>query len=79
MCPGRKSIRPTANLLLCTLMIPPVAILLGARARDEALSPHAFAGFADLAMGLLVLDGRVLRLLGHRPRVSSGPGADSAG
>jgi drug/metabolite transporter (DMT)-like permease len=36
----------SANLLLCTLMIPPVAILLGAWARDEALPPHALAGFA---------------------------------
>jgi drug/metabolite transporter (DMT)-like permease len=56
-----------ANLLLCTLMIPPVAILLGAAARGEALAPQAFAGFALLACGLLILDGRVLRALSRRP------------
>lgn len=49
------------NLLLVTLMIPPVAILLGAWARDEALAPNAYLGFGFLALGLLILDGR----LGH--------------
>jgi drug/metabolite transporter (DMT)-like permease len=63
----------SANLLLCTLMIPPVAILLGASVRAEALPPHALAGFAVLALGLLILDGRVLRLLVRRGT------ADSAG
>ncbi|MGR3511786.1 MAG: DMT family transporter [Paracoccaceae bacterium] len=51
------------NLLLVTLMIPPVAILLGAWARAEALSPNAYLGFALLALGLLILDGRILRPL----------------
>lgn len=46
------------NLLLVTLMIPPVAILLGAFARDETLSASAYFGFALLAIGLLILDGR---------------------
>jgi drug/metabolite transporter (DMT)-like permease len=63
----------SANLLLVTLIIPPVAILLGAWARGEALTSHAFAGFAMLTAGLLVLDGRVLR----RPRGARR--ADSAG
>ena len=49
------------NLLLVTLMIPPVAILLGSWVRDETLSPNAYFGFALLAFGLLILDGR----LGH--------------
>ena len=52
------------NLLLVTLMIPPVAILLGAWARDETLAPNAYLGFALLALGLLILDGR----LGHALR-----------
>jgi drug/metabolite transporter (DMT)-like permease len=64
----------SANLLLCTLMIPPVAILLGAGVRGEALAPQAFVGFALLACGLLILDGRVLR----RARGGARP-ADSAG
>lgn len=49
------------NLLLVTLIIPPIAILLGAWARDEALSPSAYIGFALLALGLLILDGRLFR------------------
>jgi len=51
------------NLLLVTLMIPPVAILLGAWARAETLATNAYLGFALLALGLLILDGRLLRLL----------------
>ena len=50
------------NLLLVTLMIPPVAILLGAWVRDETLHPEAYYGFGLLALGLLVLDGRILGL-----------------
>lgn len=56
----------SGNLLLCTLMIPPVAIVLGAVVRGEALLPQAFLGFAVLALGLLLLDGRVLRLFKRR-------------
>ncbi len=47
------------NLLLVTLMIPPIAILLGSWARDEALTSSAYLGFALLGAGLLVLDGRI--------------------
>ncbi|MEX0368071.1 MAG: DMT family transporter [Ruegeria sp.] len=47
----------SGNLMLVTLLIPPVAILLGAWVRDEALSPNAFAGFALLALGLMILNG----------------------
>ena len=50
------------NLLLVTLMIPPVAILLGAWVRDESLTSNAYLGFSLLALGLLILDGRILRL-----------------
>lgn len=45
----------SGNVLLVTLIIPPVAILLGALVRDEALPPRAFVGFAILALGLLIL------------------------
>ena len=57
------------NLLLVTLIIPPIAILLGAWVRAEALSPNALAGFALLAIGLLILDGR----LGHALRKTVRP------
>ena len=56
----------SGNLLLCTLLIPPIAIVLGALVLDEALTTNALTGFAILAVGLLVLDGRVLHATGLR-------------
>lgn len=53
----------SGNLLLVTLLIAPVAILLGALVRDETLNPNAYLGFAILAVGLIVLDGRLWRHL----------------
>ncbi|WP_149755850.1 DMT family transporter [Roseivivax sediminis] len=51
----------SGTLLLVTLMIPPVAITLGALVRGETLSSSAFGGFALLALGLALIDGRLLR------------------
>ena len=53
----------SGNLMLVTLLIPPVAIALGGWLRAEALSPNAFAGLGLLAVGLIVLDGRIFKLL----------------
>ena len=61
----------SGNLLLCTLLIAPVAIVLGALVLGEELRPAAYVGFALLAAGLMVLDGRVLR----RRRAIEGPPA----
>ena len=47
----------SGNLMLVTLLIPPVAIVLGAAVLGEALPPRAFAGFALLALGLMILNG----------------------
>ncbi|MDF0595031.1 DMT family transporter [Psychromarinibacter halotolerans] len=60
----------SGNLLLTTLLIPPVAILLGAWVLDETLPPRALAGFAILALGLAILDGRMWRMARrpHPPR-----------
>ena len=49
----------SGNLMLCTLLIPPIAILLGAIGLGEELAPRAFIGFGVIALGLIVLDGRV--------------------
>lgn len=49
----------SGNLSLVTLLIPPVAITLGALVRGEALGANAFVGFALLALGLAILDGRL--------------------
>lgn len=45
----------SGNVMLVTLLIPPVAITLGALVRDESLSPSAYAGFVLLAAGLIVI------------------------
>jgi drug/metabolite transporter (DMT)-like permease len=49
------------NLSLVTLLTAPVAILMGALLFGEALPPRAFLGFALIALGLLAIDGRLLR------------------
>lgn len=53
----------SGNLMLVTLLIVPVAITLGALVRGEALSQNAFVGFALLALGLVIIDGRLPRAL----------------
>lgn len=53
----------SGNLMLVTLLVAPVAIILGATVLDEQLGANAYAGFAFLALGMLILDGRVLRAL----------------
>lgn len=49
----------SGNLMLCTLLIVPFAITLGAMVLGETLAPRAYLGFAILAIGLTILDGRL--------------------
>lgn len=57
----------SGNLMLCTLLIAPIAILLGAVFLGEALPFRALVGFGILALGLLILSGRLpLPPLRHR-------------
>ena len=56
----------SGNLLLVTLLIAPVAIILGAVVLAETLPLRAYAGFALLALGLLILDGRLWQSVKHR-------------
>lgn len=51
------------NLLLVTVLVPPVAVLLGALVLGERLAPGHFAGLALIALGLGIGDGRPLRWL----------------
>jgi drug/metabolite transporter (DMT)-like permease len=53
------------NASLVTLMVAPVSIVLGAVVLDEVLPLRAYLGFAILAAGLVILDGRLFRR--HRP------------
>lgn len=50
------------NALLVTLLVPPVAILLGGMFLGETLAPQDFAGLALIALGLGAIDGRALGL-----------------
>lgn len=52
------------NISLVTLLVPCSAILFGTLILGEAIGPRGLAGFAVIALGLLVIDGRMLRLLG---------------
>jgi len=58
----------SGNLMLCTLLVAPVAIVLGAIVLGEALPLRAYSGFAILGLGLLILDGRLLKPLQNRAR-----------
>jgi drug/metabolite transporter (DMT)-like permease len=48
------------NALLVTLLVPPIAILLGGLFLGETLAPQDFAGLALIAAGLAAIDGRLL-------------------
>lgn len=56
-----------ANLMLATLLIAPIAIVLGALVLDEALHWSAFAGFVLLGLGLLIMNGQIGGRLFSRP------------
>ncbi len=49
-----------ANLMLVTLLIPPVAVTLGMLFLDEKLGLEAWIGFGIIAIGLAITDGRLL-------------------
>ena len=54
------------NALLVTLLVPPVAIMLGAAFLNETLAPQDFLGLALIALGLAAIDGRLLSYLSAR-------------
>ncbi len=56
----------SANTMIVTLLIPPVSIVLGALVLDESLSANVYAGLGLLALGLLILDGRLWPWLSTR-------------
>ena len=56
------------NALLVTLLVPPVAILLGALFLNEQLAVQDFLGLGLIALGLAAIDGRLLSLV-ERPTV----------
>ena len=54
------------NALLVTLLVPPVAILLGALFLNETLAAQDFAGLGLIALGLAAIDGRLLTVFSAR-------------
>ncbi len=50
----------SGNLMLVTLLVPPIAIVLGIVFLGETLHPRAYYGFGLLALGLIILDGRAV-------------------
>jgi drug/metabolite transporter (DMT)-like permease len=57
----------TANLLLVTLLIPPFAIGLGVVFLGEKMGPEAWIGFAIIALGFAVTDGRLFSIFSKDP------------
>ena len=49
------------NLLLCTIIIPPSAIILNAIFINEMIKIHEFVGMLIIIFGLLILDGRIFK------------------
>lgn len=49
------------NLLLVTLLIPVSAVLLGVGVLDETLTTKQLVGMSVIALGLVVMDGRLLK------------------
>ena len=54
------------NATLVTLLVPPIAILLGALFLGELLTGAQFMGFAITALGLAVIDGRLISAIRRR-------------
>ena len=67
------------NALLVTLLVPPVAIVLGALFLNETLAPQDFVGLALIALGLGAIDGRLLSLIGKWRKVTDRFGPNFAG
>jgi drug/metabolite transporter (DMT)-like permease len=57
------------NALLVTLLVPPVAIVLGALFLSETLAPQDFLGLGLIALGLAAIDGRLLKTFSGRRRL----------
>ena len=52
------------NVLLVAFLIPLSAIMLGALVLGERLGWNAFAGMGMIFLGLIAIDGRLIRLFG---------------
>ena len=62
------------NVSLVTLLVPPSAILLGWIFLGERLGANAIIGMGLIAAGLLILDGRLMRILAMKRSASASRG-----
>lgn len=58
----------TGNTLLVTLLVPPIAIVIGVFILHEQLTIQAILGMIVIAIGLLIVDSRLYRKLPLLPR-----------
>ena len=56
----------SGNLMLVTIMMPPISIFLGWLVLGERLAPSAFIGCGLIVLGLIILDGRAWRAVAGR-------------
>ena len=64
------------NAMLVTLLVPVSAVLLGSLILGESLEARQFGGLALIAFGLILIDGRLVRVIAAK---LYGPGsADDA-
>jgi drug/metabolite transporter (DMT)-like permease len=67
------------NVMLVTLLMPVIAVLLGAAVLGETVTATALAGMALILAGLLVIDGRVLRRAAPPPHPALSPSRGRGG
>ena len=60
----------SGNLMMVTLLLPPIALILGALVLDEALQAGDVAGFVVIALGLVIVDGRLWQSLNRSRRAA---------
>lgn len=51
----------SGNLSLVTLLVPPTAVFWGATILGESLPTSAYLGFVIIALGMIIIDGRLLK------------------
>ena len=60
----------SGNLMLVTIVMPPISVALGALVLGERLAPGVLLGAGLILLGLAIIDGRLFRLLGKRARAA---------
>lgn len=62
------AIAGAGNVSMTTLLVAPIAVVIGALVLGESLALRTWPGFGLIALGLVIIDGRVVKLLATRRR-----------